>query len=223
MELQMLLQIANVIDAVLIEAILEAAAADEFWADGRNTAKGRAKSVKSNLQALSPGPAKGVLDKLSRAVLDNETIRSAAQPAAVARIMLNRYDEGMEYGPHVDAPYIDGIRTDLSFTLFLSNPGDYSGGDLVIDSAGAEDRVKLPAGSLVLYPSTSLNRVERVTRGARIACVGWIKSRIRSQDERNVLFELDRLGVDLGAIGAPGAIRDRLANVRNNLLRRWGD
>lgn len=219
----MLLQIAGIIDSSLIGAIREAADANGFWSDGGQTAAGRAKSVKRNQQALSSGAARGVLETLSKAILDNETVRSAAQPDAIARIMLNLYGEGMEYGPHVDAPYIDGVRTDLSFTLFLSGPEDYDGGELVIDSAGAEDRVKLPAGSLVLYPSTSLHRVEPVTRGARIACIGWIKSRIRSQEDRSVLFDLDRVGADLTAIDAPGDIRDRLANVRNNLLRRWGE
>ena len=219
----MLLQIAGIIDAAHIGAVRDAAEAKGFWTDGGATAAGRARSAKRNQQALSTGPAKGVLEMLSNAILANETLRSAAQPAAIARLMLNRYGEGMEYGLHVDAAYIEGIRTDLSFTLFLSEPHDYDGGELVIDSAGAEDRVKLPAGSLVLYPSTSLHRVARVTRGARIACVGLIKSRIRSQEDRSVLFDLDRVGADLTAINAPGDIRDRLANIRNNLLRRWGE
>ncbi|MEK7266282.1 MAG: Fe2+-dependent dioxygenase [Pseudomonadota bacterium] len=219
----MLLQIANVIDRALLDSVREAASQDGFWRDGRETAKGRARAAKSNQQALSDGPAKGILATLERTIIANDIVKSAGQPDRLARIMLNRYGEGMEYGPHVDAPYIDGIRTDLSFTLFLSEPDEYDGGELVIDTAGAEDCVKLPAGSLVLYPSTSLHRVERVTRGVRVACVGWIKSRIRSHEDRSVLFDLDRVGADLTAIDAPGDIRDRLANVRNNLLRRWGE
>lgn len=219
----MTLQIANVIDAALIDAVREAAEAPGFWSEGRGTAQGRARAVKSNEQSLSTGPAKGVLETLARAVMENETVRSAAQPAALARVMLNRYGEGMEYGAHVDAPYVDGVRTDLSFTLFLSAPEDYEGGELVIDAAGAEDVVKLPAGALVLYPSTSVHRVARVMRGARLAAVGWIKSRVRSAEDRMTLFELDRIGADLAAAGAPGEVRDRLANIRNNLLRRWGE
>ena len=219
----MLLQIANVIDEAMIGAVRDAAAEPGFWSDGRVTAVGRAKAVKNNEQALASGAAKGVLDTLANAILANETIRSAAQPDRFARIMMNRYREGMEYGAHVDAAYIDGVRTDLSFTLFLSEPDEYDGGELVIDSAGAEDRIRLPAGSLVLYPSNSLHRVDKVTRGERLACVGWIKSRIRSQEDRSVLFDLDRISADLATAGAPGEIRDRLANVRNNLLRRWGD
>lgn len=219
----MTLQIANVIDAALIDAVREATDAPGFWSDGRETARGRAKAAKANEQALSSGPAKGVLETLARAVMENETVRSAAQPAALARIMLNRYGEGMEYGAHVDAPYIDGVRTDLSFTVFFSAPEEYDGGELVIDAAGAEDFVKLPAGALVLYPSTSLHRVARVTRGRRLAAVGWIKSRVRRAEDRATLFELDRIGADLAATGAPGDVRDRLANIRNNLLRRWGE
>lgn len=219
----MILQISDVLDTPKIAAVLETAAADGFWSDGRDTAEGRAKSVKNNLQALASGPAKGVLEMLARTVLDNELIKSAARPAALVRMMLSRYGEGMEYGAHVDAAYIDGNRTDLSFTLFLNEPAEYEGGELIIDSAGAEDIVKLPAGSLVLYPSTSVHRVARVTRGVRTACVGWIKSRVRSAEDRAMLFELDRIGADLAACGAPSGIGDRLANIRNNLLRRWGD
>ncbi|MCB2113748.1 MAG: Fe2+-dependent dioxygenase [Parvularculaceae bacterium] len=220
----MLLQIENLISRPMVEAAREAAVAEGFWSDGRATAQGRARAAKSNEQALIAGPAKGLLETLARAIVDNETVKSAARPAALARIMLNRYGEGMEYGDHVDAPYIDGVRTDLSFTLFLSDPDEYDGGELVIDSAGAQDRIKLPAGSMVLYPSTSLHRVTRVERGARIACVGWIKSRLRSAEERAILFELDRIGADLAAANAgSGPLRERLANVRNNLLRRWGE
>jgi len=219
----MILQIANVIDGAMIAAVRDAVAAPAFWSDGCDTAVGRAKAVKYNEQALASGAAKGVLDTLTNAILANQTIRSSAQPDRFARIMMNRYGEGMEYGAHVDAAYIDGARTDLSFTLFVSDPSDYDGGELVIDSAGAEDSIKLAAGSLVLYPSTSLHRVTKVTRGERIACIGWIKSRIRSPEDRAALFDLDRIAADLAAAGAPGEIRDRLANVRNNLLRRWGE
>ncbi len=219
----MLIQIANVIDAAMIAAVRDAAAAEGFWRDGCLTAKGRARDAKKNEQALAAAPAKGVLETLARAILENETVRGAAQPAALARIMLNRYGEGMEYGAHVDAPYIDGVRTDISFTLFLSDPADYDGGELMIDSAGAEDAVKLAAGSLVLYPATSLHRVARVTRGTRLAAVGWIKSRVRSAEHRAVMFELERIGADLARIDAPGELRDRLANLKNNLLRQWGD
>lgn len=220
----MLLQIADVLDRPTLAAIRDALASPSLWEDGGATAKGRARAAKNNLQARLCDPAaKGVSETIAAAVLANDTIRAAALPAAIARLMLNRYDESMEYGAHVDAPYIEGVRTDLSFTLFLSDPGDYDGGALAIDSAGAEDEIKLPAGSLVLYPSSYLHRVERVTRGSRLAAVGWIRSRVRSAERRAMLFELESALADLAAAGAPVAVRDRLANLRNNLIRDFGE
>ncbi|MEQ8748472.1 MAG: Fe2+-dependent dioxygenase, partial [Amphiplicatus sp.] len=207
-----------------LAAIRDALAKPALWEDGGATAKGRAKAAKNNLQArLSDPAAKGVCETIAATILANDMVRAAALPAAIARLMLNRYDEGMEYGAHVDAPYVDGVRTDLSFTLFLSEPDEYGGGALVIDSAGAEDEIRLPAGSLILYPSSFLHRVERVTRGSRLAAVGWIKSRIRSAGQRAMLFELAGALADLAAAGAPAATRDRLANLRNNLIREFGD
>jgi len=220
----LILQIADVLAAYDAAAIREALGDPALWTDGAPTASGRARAAKNNEQARGEAPAvKGALARVSAAVLDHEVVKAAAIPARIARLMFNRYSEGMEYGAHVDAPYIDGARTDLSFTLFLSDPADYDGGDLVIDAAGSEDRVKLPAGALVLYPSTSLHRVTRVTRGARLAAVGWIKSRVRLAEQRAILFELAGALADLDAANAPAATRDRLANVRNNLLRLWGE
>lgn len=219
----MILQIADILTPVEVEAVIDASRAHGFWTDGAATAAGRAKSAKNNQQALAAGPAKGVIDLIARRILSNEAVQSAAQPAAFARIMLNRYGEGMEYGAHVDAAYIDGVRTDLSFTLFLSGPSSYDGGELLIDSAGAEDSVKLAAGSLVLYPPSSIHRVMRVERGERIAAVGWIRSRVPDGEARAMIFELERAIADLTTTGAPGETRDRLANLRNNLLRRWGE
>jgi PKHD-type hydroxylase len=219
----MLLQIADVLDRPAIDAIRETLSHDRHWVDGAATAKGRARQAKNNQQAAATAEARGVIETVRNAVWSNDLVRSAAQPAKFARVMVNRYGEGMEYGNHVDAPYIDGVRTDVSFTLFLADPEEYDGGDLVIDTAGAEDRIKLPAGALVLYPSTSIHRVERVTRGARIAAFGWIKSRIRSAEHRAMLFDLDRLNIDLATINAPGDVRDRAANLKNNLLRAFGE
>ncbi|MEZ5895902.1 MAG: Fe2+-dependent dioxygenase [Parvularculaceae bacterium] len=219
----MLLQIADILDRPAIEAIREALADDRHWTDGAATAKGRARAAKNNLQAAETPETKGVLETIRFAVWSHDLVRSAAQPAKFARVMINRYGEGMRYGDHVDAPYIDGVRTDVSFTLFLADPEEYDGGELVIDTAGAEDRIKLPAGALVLYPATSIHRVETVTRGARICAVGWIKSRIRSAEQRAMLFEIERLNADLAVIEAPDAVRDRAANLKNNLLRAFGE
>lgn len=219
----MVLQIAGVLDGGALTAIRERLVAPDFWVDGRATAKGRARDVKRNEQAAPTEAAKAALTLIERAILQNAIFQSAAQPAALARLMLNRYCEGMEYGDHVDAPFIDGVRTDLSFTLFLSDPESYDGGELVIDSAGAEDAIKPPAGTLALYPSTSLHRVARVERGERIAAVGWLKSRLRNAAHRAMAFEFDLIGADLASIDAPAGLRDRLQNLRNNFLRAFAD
>lgn len=220
----MILQIADVLTAAEVAALRAAVADDALWIDGAGTANGRARAAKNNEQAVAERPAvRGALNKISQTILLNPTVAAAAQPAAIARLMLSRDRPGMSYGAHVDAPYIDGVRTDVSFTLFLSEPGDYDGGELVIDSAGAEDAIKLAAGSVVLYPSMSVHRVEPVTSGVRLAAVGWIKSRVRLAEHRALLFELETAIADLETAGAPAATRDRLANVRNNLLRVFGD
>lgn len=219
----MILQIADVLEAGALAAVRETLARGDVWIDGRATAAGRAREVKRNQQAAPTENTKAALALIERAIVSNAIFQSAAQPAAIARLMLNRYGEGMEYGAHVDAPFIDGVRTDLSFTLFLSAPETYDGGALVIDSAGAEDALKPPAGALVLYPSSFVHRVERVTRGERIAAVGWVKSRIRSAEHRAMAFELDRIAADLAALAAPETLRDRLNNLRNNFLRAFAE
>ncbi len=220
----MLLHIDKVLTADDCRAILEATADPALWRDGKATAKGEARSVKENQQAdPSAPPVKGALAKSEAALPAHPVFSAAAQPEAFARMALNRYEGGMAYGDHVDAPYINNIRTDLSFTLFLSSPEDYQGGALVIDNAGHEDAIRGPLGSLVLYPSSSVHRVEAVTAGARVACFGWVKSRIRSSEYRALLFELESSLADLKQAGAPLAVYNRLMNVRNNLLRSFGD
>lgn len=220
----MLLQIADILSLEECAALRDALAEESLWRDGAETAKGSARAVKNNLQADPALPAvKGALAKIEQALGDNRVFQAAAQPAALARIMINRYAAGMAYGPHVDAPYINGRRSDLSFTVFLSGPDDYEGGALVIDNAGHEDAVRGPQGSVVLYPSSAVHRVEPVIRGERIACVGWVRSRVRSADRRAILFDLETALAELHETDAPQALRDRLYNVRNNLLRTFGE
>ena len=218
----MIFQFADILNPEQAAAMREALGAPGVFADGAATAAGRARSAKRNEQALG-GAAKGVIQTAREAILASPLVVAAAQPLAVARIMANRYGEGMEYGAHVDAPYIDGVRTDLSFTLFLSDPESYEGGELVIECAGAEDQIKLAAGALALYPSTSVHRVERVLHGERLAIVGWLKSRIRSTEARMLVYEAERTCADLAALNAPHEVRDRAANLKNNLLRFFGD
>ena len=220
----MLLQIADILTPAECNAIKDALAAEDIWRDGKTTAKGAARAAKENLQADSSLPTvRGVLAKIEKAVLANPVFKAAAQPDRLARVMISKYAAGMHYGDHVDAPYIEGARSDLSFTVFLSDPGDYKGGALVIDNAGREDAIRGAMGSAVLYPSSSVHRVEPVEAGERIACIGWARSRVKSADHRAILFDLETAIADLNQLEAPQPLRNRLANVRNNLLRAFGD
>lgn len=219
----MILQFADILSAEQVAAMREALAAPDVFCDGKASAAGLARAVKHNEQAIAGPAVKGVLETCRTAILESRLVQAAAQPAAIARIMANRYAQGMSYGAHVDAPYIDGVRTDISFTLFLSSPQDYEGGELVIDTAGAQDAVKAPAGAIVLYPPTSVHWVQTVTRGERIAVVGWLRSRVRSAEARALVFEAERIAADLAAAGAPEDVRRRAQNLGNNLLRFFGD
>ncbi|MEO1252423.1 MAG: Fe2+-dependent dioxygenase [Pseudomonadota bacterium] len=216
----MILTIPNVLSRDECRAIRGVLADDDIWKDGGATAVGAAKAAKQNLQA-DPEHAltRGTIEKIRNAVEKNQIFLSAARPADYARVLLSSYGPGMSYGAHVDAAYIEGMRADLAFTLFLSPPTEYEGGELIVDNAGHEDRVKLPAGSMALLPATTIHRVSPVVSGRRLACVGWVKSRIRDAQTRALLFDFDRALSDLPA----GDARLRLVNIRNTLLRLFGD
>lgn len=129
----------------------------------------------------------------------------------------------MAYGSHVDDALMGGMRTDVSFTLFLSEPDTYDGGALVIETSAGEDDVKLPAGSLVAYASTTLHRVAEVTRGARLAAVGWARSYIRDPAQREVLFDLDTAHQSLFQKSGKTPEFDLLSKTSANLLRMWAE
>jgi PKHD-type hydroxylase len=146
---------------------------------------------------------------------------AAAQPKAFCRLMLSRYGQGMSYGIHVDDALIGGSRADLSFTLFLSSPADYEGGELVLDTADGETSIKLDAGDLVLYPTTCLHRVSLVRSGTRLVCVGWIRSLIRLEAHREILFELESAARTIFQREGKTDIFDKLAKIKANVARLW--
>jgi PKHD-type hydroxylase len=191
------------------------------FGDGRATAGRRAREVKANDQAL-PSPARdAILEKVRRALLAHPVFVAAARPDRLTPLLLSRYRVGQTYGLHVDDAIMGGLRTDLSFTLFLSDPETYDGGALEIEDSYAPREVKLDAGDLILYPSTTLHRVTPVTRGERLAVVGWVQSLIRLQDHREVLFDLDQSIATLEQSGGGREVVDRLSKARSNLLRLW--
>src|SRR5882724_7953048 len=135
--------------------------------------------------------------------------------------MFSAYEPGMRYGSHVDDALMQGMRTDVSFTLFLSERESYDGGELVIESAAGEDAVKLPAGSMVAYPSTALHHVAPVTRGTRLAAVGWVRSYVRDSARREMLFDLDTARRQLFAREGKSAEYDLVSKSLANLMRMW--
>jgi PKHD-type hydroxylase len=200
------------------------------WVDGRVTAGAQSARAKDNEQLPEDDPAGRELGGIILEALgQNPLFISAALPSKVFPPLFNRYRGGHAFGTHVDNAIrqIPGtphrIRTDLSATLFLSSPDEYDGGELQIEDTYGLHSVKLPAGDLVLYPSTSLHHVRPVTRGARVASFFWIQSMVRDDGARTLLFDLDtaiqRVNLDTPAHAAAVP----LTGVYHNLLRRWAD
>ncbi len=218
----MLLAIDSLLSAAEAGA-LRASADTRDFADGKTSAGRYAREVKANDQA-APSPARdAVLAKVTKALQGNELFTLAARPRAMTPLILSRYRQGQTYGLHVDDALMQGLRTDISFTLFLSEPKSYDGGELVIEDGFEARAVKLPAGSLMLYPSTTLHRVAPVTRGERLAVVGWVQSRVREAAQREMLFDLERAVREVHGREGKSELFDLLAKSRSNLLRMWAD
>lgn len=214
----MLISIQDVLTDNDVHRCVETASALVF-VDGKSTAGAMAKSVKNNSQAIGCD-AQAVIDFVRRALEAHPIVRAAAQVRDFGPMIISRYDVGQEYGLHVDNAFIGGVRADLSFTLFLSNLDDYDGGALCIELPSGSQSIRLPAGSLVLYPSTSLHRVEPVTRGQRLAVIGWIESRVRLSEAREVLFDLANVRASLESVdGIDPIVRLTLQKLQANLMR----
>ncbi len=224
----MLLHIPDVLDSTTLTrctALLKQA----DWADGRVTAGSQAATVKNNLQLPETSP---VAQQLRAIVLEalskNAQFFSAALPKRIYPPLFNRYgDSANSFGNHVDNAIrthpasAQHVRTDLSFTLFLNNPSDYDGGELIIEDGMGGRAVKLSAGHLILYPSYSVHRVEPVTRGERLACFTWLESMVREPQQRELLHELDLSIVALRSEHGETDAAVRLTSCYHNLMRMW--
>jgi PKHD-type hydroxylase len=192
------------------------------FVDGRTTAGFAARLVKDNRQASGGDRRLETIRKLIAArLLDHELFQLAVRPKALSPLLFSRYEKTMSYGSHVDDALMNGIRMDVSFTLFLSAQDQYEGGELVIESAAGEDAIKLDAGSLVVYPSTALHRVNAVGRGIRLAAVGWARSFIRDPAHRELLFDLDRARREIFARDGKSHVYDLMSKSLANLVRMW--
>ncbi|PZX12490.1 PKHD-type hydroxylase [Palleronia aestuarii] len=218
----MVVVISNVLDAHALAALREAADALEYE-DGRATAGRYARDVKANLQARKSPALDAIFGTIRKTLNANEVVTSIARPKRYARMLLSRYRGGMAYGTHVDDPVMNGNRTDLSFTLSLTDPDTYTGGELVMEDMLEDRAIRLQAGDMVLYPTSALHRVEPVTEGERVAIVGWITSWVRDPARREILHDLDVAARATHEQYGKTPAFDRLFKAKANLSRMWYD
>lgn len=223
----MVLMISAICDAAQLAALHEQIALLE-WRDGRASAGPVAREVKDNLQAVMDSAAGRALERqVLEIVADHPVVKAAAQPRRLAPLIISKTSNGGHYGLHIDNAVMAmrpgaRMRTDLSFTLFLTAPGDYDGGELVVHTPGMVQKIKGEPGQLVLYPSSSLHEVQPVTRGERIVCVGWIESLIADAAQREILFDLENLRPSLRQrFGAKSIESLTLDKTIANLIRHW--
>ena len=224
----MLLHIPNVLtrdEVAQLRGTLDAV----DWTDGRETVGSLGAQVKRNQQLPDASPVRAELARMVLAALARSPLYFAATlPLKTLTPRFNRYAGGGEYGFHVDGAVMRAggeahIRSDVSCTLFLAEPEEYEGGELIVHDTYGEHEVKLPAGDAIVYPSSSLHRVAPVTRGARIASFFWVQSMVRDDAGRRLLFELDASIERLRASGADAGAVLQLTGVYHNLLRRWAE
>lgn len=226
----MLITIPNVLDAQAVEAVRNHLdQAGTAWVDGRATAGYQGAPVKFNRQIDEQSEVARICQRIILDVLQRHPLFiSATLPNMVYPPMFNRYDEGMTFGAHVDGSFRihpqtgQKLRTDVSATLFLTDPGDYDGGELQVEDTYGSHQVKLDAGDMVVYPATSVHRVTSVTRGMRIACFFWVQSLVADDGRRSLLFDMDNAIQRLNQTEADAAARRTLVGCYHNLLRQWG-
>jgi PKHD-type hydroxylase len=224
----MLLHVPDVLGSEQVAAIRDSLQ-DAQWADGRETVGSLGARVKRNQQLPEASPVKAELGRLVLGALEcSPLFFAAALPLKILPPRFNRYAGGGEYGFHVDGAVMrlgEGaqLRSDLSCTLFLSEPGEYEGGELVVSDTYGEHEIKLPTGDLILYPASSRHRVAPVTSGARLAAFFWVQSMVRDDSRRRLLFEMDTSIETLRQGNADEQAVLQLTGVYHNLLRAWSE
>lgn len=219
----MILCIGNILNLTELETTIAKLETAEF-VDGKATAGWHARLVKHNTQLPQGSPALAIVRDLIDAALQRHVLfQMAVRPQIVRPVTISRYDIGMSYGAHVDNALMHhpSMRSDVSMTLFLNNPTDYEGGELIIESTQGEAAFKLPAGSAIVYPSSTLHRVEAVTQGVRLAAVTWIQSLVRDPQQREILFDLDTARQTLFEASGKTPVFDLISKSHANLLRQW--
>ena len=223
----MLIEIPNILDANKLSSIRDMLGKVEFI-DGKHSAGQAASRVKNNQEMKQGTQQAEFLDHLLMGSLaENADFRSGALPYRVAQPVFARYTQGMLYGDHVDDPImgsgLEKFRTDVSITVFLNDPNDYDGGELIINTTYGEKSVKLPAGSAVLYPSASVHRVTEITRGERLAAIVWLQSMVRDAGQRELLYQLDQARNQLLTDKPDAPETKQVDRSYVNLVRMWSD
>ncbi|MBD2109554.1 Fe2+-dependent dioxygenase [Nodosilinea sp. FACHB-13] len=207
-------------------AQIKAGLAQAAFVPGETTAGWHAKLVKQNEQAAKQAAVEPLKAVVQKALARNPLFQAIAFPRIIHSLLFSRYGVGMSYGRHTDNALMGGAnfyRSDVSLTVFLSGPEDYDGGELVIEGADSEQPYKLAAGSAIVYPSTTLHRVEPVVKGDRIVVVGWVQSLVRDAARREILFDLETVKRTLFAQTGKTPEFDLLTKTTANLLRQWAE
>lgn len=220
----MMIKISNLLLPDEISAIAKRLNPADFI-DGRVTAGWAAKKVKNNSQLDSKSNyGNDIKDRLKKALMNHPKFKAAAMPKTIHSIMISRYEEGMSYGAHVDNAFMsNNLRSDISFTIFLNSPQDYDGGELIIQETEAVRAIKLDAGSVILYPSSTLHRVSLVKTGIRLVAVGWVQSLFRDPAKREIIYELDCVRRSIFNANGKTHEFDLISKSMTNLMRQWAD
>lgn len=215
-----MLMIDNLLPPDLCDTLAAVLGTAEF-VDGRASAGWTASPVKKNEQAAFDLAVEECRERVQTALLGHETFQIFAFPKHIIGPAFARYRPGDHYGAHTDDAIMGGVRTDISFTIFLSDPQSYDGGELVIETAAGVDTVKAARGSLFAYPAVTLHRVAPVTRGERLVAIGWVRSYVRAAEAREILFDLERVRLSVHAKSGKTADLDLLSKCYANLMRMW--
>jgi PKHD-type hydroxylase len=224
----MLLHIENLLDVATVER-MRAKLDGADWIDGRETVGPQGALVKRNQQLPDTSPLRTELGReVLAACARHPQFHAATLPLKILPPRFNRYTGGGTYGAHIDGAVLalaDGsqMRSDIACTVFLADPESYDGGELIVDDTYGEHEVKLPAGDAIVYPASSLHRVEPVTRGARVAAFFWVQSLARDESQRRTLLQLDTAIRQLTESGADADVVKQLTGVYHNLLRGWSE